>query len=58
MKNGAWERLPVEHILVGLDDIFYSIIDGIQIPVGDDNLDFTLAWVLLESGRMETDGYF
>lgn len=34
----------VEHILVGLDDVFYSFIDRAQMTVGDDDLGLTLAW--------------
>lgn len=58
VKNETLKRLPVKHILVGLDDILYSLVNRVQIPVGDDDLDFTSARVLPESVTTGTDGYF
>lgn len=33
-------HLPVEHLLVRLDHILNTFIDGIQVAVGDDHRDF------------------
>jgi hypothetical protein len=41
VKNGILKHLPVKHILLCFDDILYSLINRVQIPVSDDDLGCT-----------------
>lgn len=58
VKDENLKHVPIKHVLVGSDDVLYSFINRVKVPVSDDDLGLTSVWIPYKSGATGTDGYF